>query len=72
MLAALVLAGIDASAYNGHSFHIGAVTTAAASGVSDSQIKTLGRWSSDAFQSYSCIPQAELVATSPLLTASLT
>lgn len=70
--AAFVLAGIDASAYNSHSFHIGVATIAAASGVSDFMIKLLGRWSSDTFQLYIHIPQAELASISLLLAASLT
>ena len=40
---ALQLAGIDQSKYCGHSFRIGIATTAAAKGMEDSVIKTLGR-----------------------------
>ena len=36
-------AGIDSSKYSGHSFLIGAATTAAARGIEDCIIKTLGR-----------------------------
>ena len=37
--------GLEPSCYNGHSFRIGAVDA----GMSDSQIRALGRWKSDAF-----------------------
>ncbi len=38
--------GIDPSRYAGHSFRIGAATTAGGRGVNDSVIQTLGRWQS--------------------------
>ncbi len=41
---ALTNAGVDSSRYNGHSFRIGAATTAALRGLPDSLIKTLGQW----------------------------
>ena len=42
-------AGIDRSAYSGHSFRIGAATTAAAHGIQDATVKMLGRWESSAY-----------------------
>ena len=51
MQQALFSAGIDAGKYTGHSFRIGAATAAAA-GIEDSMIQTLGRWRSDSYQRY--------------------
>ncbi|XP_067283569.1 uncharacterized protein [Pseudorasbora parva] len=44
--------GVPAKNFSSHSFRIGAATTAAQKGLSQQQIQDLGRWSSDAFQSY--------------------
>ena len=49
---ALSILGYDASTYAGHSFRIGAATTAAEKGIEDSVIKMLGRWESSAYQLY--------------------
>ncbi len=56
---ALRQAAVDPSPYTGHSFRIGAATTAAKYGMEDSLIQTLGRWKSTAYLAYIKIqPQA--------------
>ena len=57
---ALTKAGINPSDYAGHSFRIGAATTAAQKGVQDSLIKTLGRWESSAYTVYIRTPRDAL------------
>ena len=47
--------GLDSTKYQGHSFRIDAASHAAACGYSDSPIRLLGRWKSDAFKRYICI-----------------
>ncbi len=57
-------AGFDSSQYVGHSFRIGAATKAAACGIQDSLIKTLGRWESSAYLAYVKIPRETLAGVS--------
>ncbi len=45
---------------NTHSFRIGGASAAASSGLSDSVIQTLGRWSSDFFRRYICTTAQDL------------
>ena len=66
---ALEKAGVDPTKYNGHSFRIGAATTAAAKGMEDSMIKTLGRWESTAYQRYIHIPRELLASYTCILAA---
>lgn len=64
---ALSAAGVDQTKYAGHSFRIGAASTAAAAGIADSTIKTLGRWESSAYQLYVRLSREELAAITPKL-----
>ena len=58
---ALVLAHIDLKGFSDHSFRIGVATTTAKQGLSDSNIKQLGRWKSS--DSYIRPSTADLVTT---------
>ena len=62
--------GIDEKKYSGHSFRIGAATAAAAAGVEDSLIKTLGRWESSAYQTYVRVPRDQLASISKRLSTA--
>ena len=64
---ALSAAGINTTGFSGHSFRIGAATTAAVVGVEDSTIKMLGRWESSAYQRYLRTPRETLAAISARL-----
>ena len=64
---ALETAGIDQSKYCSHSFRIGAASTAAAKGIEDCVIKTLGRWESLAYLQYIRLPREQLAGFSSLL-----
>ncbi len=49
---ALAFCGLDPKVYKSHSFRIGAACWAASMGYSDTQIREMGRWKSDAFKRY--------------------
>ena len=48
----LARSGIPPDQFSGHSFRIGAASTASKQGIPDNIIKILGRWSSPAYQTY--------------------
>ena len=53
------------SSLKGHSFRVGAASTAAAAGLPDWLIKVLGRWSSGCYQLYIHTPQNVLMSAAP-------
>ena len=65
---ALEEAGYAGKDYAGHSFRIGAATTAARCGLQDSLIKTLGRWESSAYTLYIRTPPETLYKVAKSLT----
>ena len=66
--ATLINLGYDANAYAGHSFRIGAATTAAERGIEDSVIKMMGRRNSSAYQLYIRSAQHMLASVAGQLT----
>lgn len=67
---ALQQVGLPYQNFAGHSFRIGAATTAAKAGIEDSVIRTLGRWSSGAFLAYIRTPREHLAQVSRTLANS--
>ncbi len=61
---ALQSVGINHSRYSGHSFRIGAATTAASVRMEDSAIRMLGRWKSAVYLSYIRTPEQQLAGYS--------
>lgn len=61
---ALSALGLAKTNIKSHSFRIGAATEAALAGLSDTEIKGLGRWQSNAFKGYIRIPVNKIISHS--------
>ena len=66
---AMSAAHLPAQDYAGHSFRIGAATTAAMAGVQDSTIQTLGRWKSASYLLYVRMDPRQLASLSSSLSS---
>ena len=67
----LSLSGFNPGNYAGHSYRIGAATTAASVGIPPWLIKTLGRWSSDCYERYIKCPHSLLFEVSGKLVGDI-
>ena len=65
----LTVIGFPKDQYAGHSFRIGAATSAALAGVEDSTIQIMGRWQSAAFLRYVRTPLERLAAIAATIAA---
>ena len=63
----LLRANLPADIYAGHSFQIGAATTAASAGIKDSTIQTLGRWQSSSYLLYIRLDHRHMASLSSTL-----
>ena len=61
----LRVCNLDPALYKSHSFRISAATWATPKGFSDSQIRQLGRWKSNAFLKYIRVPSLSTDVSSP-------
>ena len=59
--------GVDAKKYAGHSFRIGAATTASQCAIGEAMIKMLGRWESSGYFLYTKTPRDHLGGISALM-----
>lgn len=60
-------AGLPGNLFNGHSFRIGAATTASQVGIPETTIKILGRWNSTAYQTYIRPSSAQLAQVTAIM-----
>ena len=63
----LSAAGVDTSKYAGHSFCIGAATTAAKLGIQESLIRTMGQWESSTYLLYIRTPREKICSVAKTL-----
>ena len=59
--------GVDTLKYMGHSFRIGAVTTAAKIGIQDSPIRAMSRWESSTYLLYIHTPREKICSLAKTL-----
>lgn len=63
--------GLDTTKYSGHSFRIGAASSACSARLEDHLIRTLGRWSSDCYRTYIRTPKQVIQAAQKALLSEL-